>query len=227
MASKLTLWRKAGRFITGVVVLAFFLPFFGVSCQGLDVVTVSGADMVGGCKPGGMIADAEDRASDMGAPKNSISERSGPTLSKVKIEPLAIIALALAFVGFGLAWVRTRGALIGTLVVSLAGIGALAGLYVKVGGEMKDAIMSQLKSKESGSSIGREVAKETDVSSGGRMGLWLAALGMASAGALAAMALREREDSSMAPPGGPPFAAGPGPGPYPGGPGPGPGPYPG
>jgi len=57
--------------------------------------------MVGGCKPGGMIADAEDRASDMGAPKNSISERSGPTLSKVKIEPLAIIALALAFVGFG------------------------------------------------------------------------------------------------------------------------------
>lgn len=212
--SKLTIWRKFGRFITGVVVAVFFLPFFGVSCGGMDVITVSGTDMVGGCRPGGMLSEASDRA----GRADPESAKGEVQVSKVNIEPLAIIAFACAIVGFGLAWVRSRGALVGALVVSLAGIGALIGLYVKVGGEMKDGIAKQMaaKAKAEGVSSGGP-GRDVDVDSGGRMGLWLAFIGFASVAGLAGMALREPErelPKALArppryPPGGPPGPPGP------------------
>ena len=60
-SSKRGLWFKIGRFITGLTIACFFLPFFGVSCVGMDVITVSGADMAAGCKPGGLLAEAADQ----------------------------------------------------------------------------------------------------------------------------------------------------------------------
>lgn len=54
-------WNKLGRVATGLIVLCFFMPFFGVSCDGMDVITISGADMAGGCKPGGLISESKDR----------------------------------------------------------------------------------------------------------------------------------------------------------------------
>jgi hypothetical protein len=200
MANKLTTWRKAGRFITGVVVVAFFLPFFGISCQNVDIVSISGTDMVAGC--------------DLGAEhKDEMDAETSKALEKAPVEPLAIIAFACAFIGFGLAWVRTRGALIGALVVSLAGIGALVGLYVKVGSEIKDSVAemrADIKRKAEG---GGGMSDEVRIESGGRMGLWLAFLAFGSTAALAGMALREREDipraTALPPPGAPPPPPGP------------------
>jgi hypothetical protein len=202
MANKLTTWRKAGRFITGAVVVAFFLPFFGISCQNFDIVAISGTDMVAGC--------------DLGAQhKDDLDPEASKALEKAPVEPLAIIAFACAIIGFGLAWVRSRGALIGALVVSLAGIGALVGLYVKVGGEIRDAVaemQADIKRKTEG---GGRMAEEVRIEAGGRMGLWLAFLAFGSTAALAGMALREREGAVPRatalppPPGAPPPPPGP------------------
>src|SRR5690242_12181341 len=110
MARKRKLWNSIGKYFSAMVIAAFFLPFFGVSCKGVTVITVSGADMVGGCRPGGMMAEAEDQADDMGTP--SRRSRGRGSMSDVKVEnverePLAIVALALIVLGFVAAWVKT------------------------------------------------------------------------------------------------------------------------
>jgi hypothetical protein len=194
MASKLTLWRKIGRFVTGLVVVCFFLPFFGVSCKGFDVVTMSGTDMVAGCKPGGALAEGEGMANDIGG---GDGESKVPS---VDVEPLAIIAFACAVIGFGLAWVKSRGALIGTLVVSIAGLGALGGLYFKVKSNLDDAVKSELDKDDKGgdderpaSTASKKMMEEMDLDVGGRLGLWLTALLLVSVITLTGLALKEKE----------------------------------
>src|SRR4051812_4549657 len=112
--SKRGLWFKFGRFITGLTIACFFLPFFGVSCQGMDLITISGADMVGGCSPGGMLGDAEGQAKGMGGmgKMDSMSSKPEMDVSKAPREPLAIVALLAALAVFGLSWVRTRKAML-------------------------------------------------------------------------------------------------------------------
>ena len=197
--SKRELWHKAGRFITGVAVLCFFLPFFGVSCAGVDIVSISGADMVGGCQPGG--ESMGEGASDL-------------KIEKVAVEPLAIIALVLVVGAAGFAWVRSRKAVIASMVMCIAAIGALAGLYVKVAGELNDAVEEEVKRKETakrdpgmpGSDFDRDVDRITSqIDAGGRMGLWAALLLLIGSVTLAGMALKDRTpEVAAAPPGGPP-----------------------
>src|SRR5688572_4307621 len=93
-------WFKLGRFITGVTIACFFLPFFGVSCEGMDIVHFSGADMAGGCKPGGLITDAQDQKG-MGG---GAEMKADIKIDNVEREPLAIVALGLALVVAGLSW---------------------------------------------------------------------------------------------------------------------------
>lgn len=190
--SKRDLWFKFGRFITGITIACFFLPFFGVSCEGMDVITVSGTDMVGGCKPGGLIADAQDEKQS----HRDVGERSDGDIKidNVEREPLAIIALALALVVAGLSWVRSKGAMIGALALSLACIGALAGLKVKVGGDMDKAISAELDKKNAGSSM----MKETKVEAGSRFGLWLTIGGLLGVAVLTGLALKEKANPDFA-----------------------------
>ncbi len=197
-SSKRELWFKFGRFITGLTIACFFLPFFGVSCEGMDVVNFSGADMVGGCKPGGLIADAAEEKG-MGGP--TMSSQGDIDLGNVEREPLAIAALGLALVVFGLSWVRSRGAMIGAFALSLACIGALAGLYIKVGGDLDTQIDQELKKKSNASS---SMMKDVNVESGSRFGLWLSVAGLLGAAALTGMALKERERYPFAPSAPPP-----------------------
>lgn len=187
--SKRGIWFKFGRFITGVTVICFFLPFFGVSCGGMDVITVSGTDMVGGCKPGGLIADAEEKKKDH--PDNGMSGEI--KIEKVEREPLAIVALLLAIVVFGLSWVRTRGALIAACVVSLACLGALVGLYLKVGGELSDAVDKELEKDPTGS----KMAKEAEIDAGSRYGLWITCLGLIGIAGISGLAWREPEGAEL------------------------------
>jgi hypothetical protein len=149
MASKRKLWNQLGRFATGAVVLCFFMPFFGVSCEGMDIVTVSGADMVGGCRPGGLITEMEDQGAG-----ESPGEGGGELVAKVdkvEREPLAIAAMAAAVALFVLAWVRKQYALIAACLLGLLGVGLLAGLYVKVSGDLDDAVELGMKDKGSDS----------------------------------------------------------------------------
>jgi hypothetical protein len=178
-----------------VVIACFFLPFFGISCESnkgsIDAITISGAQMVGGCKPGGMLADATEHAERNG------SKGSQAQVENVEREPLAVVALLLCVAAFALAWVRKRGALIGVIVVALAGLGAMGGLFVKVSGDLKEAI--EKESKHSGD-LGKEMEKDTKLSSGSRFGFWLVAIGLAGAAALAISELRRRPPPSPVPP---------------------------
>lgn len=191
-SSKRDLWFKFGRFITGVTIACFFLPFFGVSCEGMDVITISGADMVGGCKPGGLIVDAQEQ-------KQKEKDAGGMSDGDIKIEnvdrePLAIVALALALIVAGLSWVRSRGAMIGALALSIACIGALAGLYIKVGGDMDKAISAEVGKKD----IGSTMMKDTKIDSGGRFGLWLTIGGLLGVAVLSGLALKEKHPPDFA-----------------------------
>ena len=198
--SKREIWFKFGRFITGVTIACFFLPFFGVSCEGMDVVNFSGADMVGGCKPGGLIADAQEQKQEKGMGGGDME--GDIKLENVNREPLAIVALGLALLVAGLSWVRSRGAMIGALALSLACIGALAGLYIKVGGDLDKEISAELSKKNAGS----QMMKETKVEAGSRVGLWLTVGGVLGVAVLTGMALKEKEGAGFAPSTPPPTA---------------------
>jgi hypothetical protein len=200
MASKRESWFKGGRFLAGAVVLFFFLPFFGISCNGMDIVKVSGADMVFGCKPGGMIAEMESDP--------SLGEMGGEMkVENVKREPFAILAFALGLAVFGLAWVRKKPALIGAGVLSIAAVGALAGLYVKANAD----IDKEMKAQKPGGDTGAEdmpaidmsdVEQEmkVDVDAGARFGFWLTCLGYLGISVWIVMALRERDGAPTPPP---------------------------
>lgn len=195
--SKRGLWFKFGRFITGITVICFFLPFFGVSCGGMDVITVSGTDMVGGCKPGGLIADAEEKKKEdrarPGGDDLDMDTKGDIKIEKVEREPLAIVALLLAIVVFGLSWVRSRGALIAACVVSLACLGSLVGLYLKVGGELSDAVDKELTKDPMGS----KMAKEAEIDAGSRYGLWITCLGLIGIAGISGLAFREPEGAEL------------------------------
>lgn len=195
-SSKRRLWFKFGRFITGLTIACFFLPFFGVSCEGLEVVTVSGADMAGGCKPGGLIAEAEEKKGRAGGD----DQMGGVTLDEVPREPLAIVALALAVVVFGLSWVRSRGAMLGAAALSVACLGVLIGLYLKVGGQLQRDVDKELGK----SSMGSEMMKKTEVDAGARYGLWATCIGLLGAAVLCGLALKEPEGTEHVPPAPPP-----------------------
>ncbi len=189
-SSKRGLWFKIGRFITGLTIACFFLPFFGVSCEGMDVVTVSGADMVAGCKPGGLLAEAAEEGGKAGGGGMMSGDMALP---KVPIEPLAIVALVLAAGAFGLSWLKTRKGMTGVAVCSVACLGALIGLWIKVGGDMKEHVVGQMAKKDGGGEMGKKVMKETKIDSGSRFGLYLACAGLIGAAALCTLALKEPE----------------------------------
>ena len=104
VAKHLTRWNKVGRFVSGLVIACFFLPFFGISCDGMDVITFSGTDMIGGYKPGGFLTEKDQGASGR---HNDLEMK----VEETPREPLAIAAFTIVLVSFGLAWIRTRGAL--------------------------------------------------------------------------------------------------------------------
>lgn len=209
MASKRATWNKLGKYFSAIVIAAFFLPFFGVSCEGMEVVTVSGADMVGGCKPGGMISEMEKQEGrarrDTGIDENdstggggSMSDSMGAATSNVEREPLAIVALVLIVLGFGAAWVRTRTGLIASLALAIATLGVLVGLWLKVGGDLKEAVDKETLGKADG------MKRDVKIDAGSRYGLWLSGIMLLTIIGFTARALREPENMPDAPPMPPP-----------------------
>ncbi len=182
-APKRTTWSKIGKFISAFVIVCFFLPFFGVSCDGMDVITISGADMVGGCKPGGLIAAAENEGQVTGGTLET-------KIDKVAIEPFAIGALTLVLVVFGLSFVSSKTALRGTLIASILAIGLLVALYLKINGDMTDAVAREQKSMEKSA-----LTSDVKVSTGGRFGLWIVGLGLLSILGLTASAILQKPEA--------------------------------
>ena len=204
MASKRATWNKLGRYFSAIVIAAFFLPFFGVSCEGMEVVTVSGADMVGGCKPGGMISEMEKQEGrsrkrhgmdeDGPSATGSMSDGMGMATTNVEREPLAIVALVLIVLGFGAAWVRTRTGLLASMALAIATIGVLVALWFKVGGALREAVDKETLGK------GEGMKREVKIDAGSRYGLWLSGIMLLTIIGMTARALREPENMPDAPP---------------------------
>lgn len=180
MAAKRSMWSKIGKFVSAFVIVCFFLPFFGVSCDGMDVITISGTDMVGGCKPGGLITAAEEDGKMEGG-------KLATKIDNVSIEPFAIAALALVLIMFGLSFVPSRSAVRSTLIVAVLAVGTLVALYVKIRGEMIEAV-----DKESQSMSKNRMMSDVNVSAGGRFGLWVVGIGLLSVIGMTASAMLER-----------------------------------
>jgi hypothetical protein len=198
MASKKRWWPKIGRYLTGFVVVCFFLPFFGISCsaegQSMDVVKISGADMVFGCKPGGLLAEA--------AQEESGSRHGGHSgggldmkIENVDRELFAVLALGFCVAGFALAWLRSRGALVATMFVALSALGSLGGLYFKVKGNLLDAIDEAAKNDKKGGVLNKD--KDVTIDAGGRFGLWIVAGGLLAVVALTGRELAIKDDPQL------------------------------
>jgi hypothetical protein len=208
--SKRVLWKRFGRISSAVIVACFFLPFFGVSCAGMDMVTASGADMVGGCRPGGLLMDAQDKekARGHGAAMDD-DDSTGGSMSGVDMkidnvdrEPLAIVAMAVCVALLALSFLSTRGALVGCMLLALAGLGSLGGLYVKMTKEISTK-MADLDKKDPGAtdpdsiSLKKKLDKDADVDAGARYGLWIVALGLLGTAVVTGLALREKDQSAV------------------------------
>ena len=164
-AAQRSAWSKIGKFLSAFVIVCFFLPFFGVSCDGMDVITISGTDMVGGCKPGGLIAAAEEDGKVTGGKLET-------KIDNVSVEPFAIGALVMVVVIFGLSFVTSRSALRGTLIAAVLAAGLLIALFVKMNGEITDAVAKETLS------IGKPMKQDVEISAGGRFGLWIVGIGL-------------------------------------------------
>ncbi|HSN25810.1 MAG TPA: hypothetical protein VLT45_05975 [Kofleriaceae bacterium] len=185
-------WKRFGRFSSAVIVACFFLPFFGVSCAGMDMVTASGADMVGGCRPGGLLVEAQDKKGapgEAGADVGSMDVK----IDNVDREPLAIVAMAACVALLALSFLSTRGALVGCFLLALAGLGTIGGLYAKVSKDIH-AKMEDFGKGE----MQKEMTKDKDVDAGSRYGLWMVGLGLIGTAVVTAMALREKDQSADA-----------------------------
>lgn len=102
---------RARRFspaIFGIALIMFFLPWINVSCGGERVATFTGIQLVTGTTI-----------------KNPIENRT----EKVNGEPLAIFALLIVIVGFGLSFLKDKSGTIGSAAVG--GIGAIILLILK------------------------------------------------------------------------------------------------
>lgn len=206
--SKLRLWRRFGKISSAVILACFLLPFFGVSCGGMDMVTASGTDMVGGCRPGGLLMEAQDKekhakhtAEDMGEDADAAPDDMDLKIDNVDREPLAIVALGLCVALLAMAFLRTRGAMLGAMLLSIAALGTLGGLWFKVTKKIDNDI-AELDKKDPGAQDPESVAlrgkldKDMKVDAGSRYGLWLVAFGLLGTAVVTGLALKEREDQS-------------------------------
>jgi hypothetical protein len=205
---KKSLWARFGKALHIAVVVAFFLPFFGISCsdkdmpgESIDIITISTADMTFGCEPGGMISEAKN-SEELGGRDGGGMMGDDMKLEKVKIEPLAILAMLAAVGGVIAAFLlKGRKAVMGSLIATVLCLGAVVGIALKVGGEIDGAITDKMKVDMEKSSMTRD----SKIESGFRMGFWISLVCLAGCAALGVLALKDRETMPDAPPS-PPMA---------------------
>jgi hypothetical protein len=200
---KKSLWARFGKALHIAVVVAFFLPFFGISCsdkdmpgESIDIITISTADMTFGCEPGGMISEAKN-SEELGGRGGGGMMGDDMKLEKVKIEPLAILAMLAAVGGVIAAFLlKGRKAVMGSLIATVLCLGAVVGIALKVGGEIDGAITDKMKVDMEKSSMTRD----SKIESGFRMGFWISLACLAGCAALGVLALKDRETMPDAPP---------------------------
>jgi hypothetical protein len=170
------------------------------------MITASGADMVGGCRPGGMVMEAADQQKqrhhamdgDDGAAATGNMDMD-LKIDKVDREPLAIVAMALCIALLAVSLLRTRGAMLGAMILSIAALATLGGLYGKVKTKINDDI-AEMDKKDPGAqdpeskAFKKKLVKDMEIDAGGRYGLWIVMLGLIGTAVVIGMALKEKDE---------------------------------
>jgi hypothetical protein len=140
----------------GLLVACFLLPFFSITCQGFEVASVSGLKLMTG-------GELEIE----GKPKKG--KDADKPLPKVKSEIFAIVAFAMAAIGFGVSFVKGRQMRIANTALAGACLASLVGLYVMGQGQVDDIKNKMMKPKKEpppgkaknpGEEMGRKMAND-------------------------------------------------------------------
>ncbi|GAB1366127.1 hypothetical protein MASR1M36_09980 [Candidatus Cloacimonadaceae bacterium] len=146
-------------------ILAFFLPFFVVSCQQTELISVKGIQLVTGGEAklamGDMLSTLAEKASEAD-PANSPVQK--PEDQKIDPQPLAIAAFALAIIGLILVLVLPQNLYIIPALLSLAGIICLQVL--------SSGMMSNLSLKDTGLDPSMDISKFIAIKA--KSGFWVA-----------------------------------------------------
>jgi len=150
-----------------IVLIAFLLPFFVVSCQQTELFTMSGLKLVTG-------GEADYSLGDQLSDSTKIAPNM-PDKKSIPSQPLAIAIVAIAFLGIILALVLPRNAFYVPVILSVAGIVCL---FLLKGGILKAVASTDMGNKE-----GIDVSKVFLVKT--KIGFWLANLGFLAAAVMA------------------------------------------
>lgn len=155
-----------------IVILSFLMPFFVVSCQQTELITVKGITLVTG-------GEAKLAMGDMLEGLN-LDQAKKPEDQKIKAQPLAIAALALAVLAIILVLLLPRNLYIIPALISVAGIICLQLL--------KGGMMDAMAMNSSGLDPSIDLSKVLSIKA--KFGFWLANIsfflgaGVAVAGSL-------------------------------------------
>lgn len=150
-----------------IVLIAFLLPFFVVSCQQTELFTMSGLKLVTG-------GEADYSLGDQLSDSTKIAPNM-PDKKSIPSQPLAIAIVAIAFLGIILALVLPRNAFYVPVLLSAAGIVCL---FLLKGGILKAVASTDMGMKE-----GIDISKVFLVKT--KIGFWLANLGFLAAALIA------------------------------------------
>lgn len=147
------------------VIAAFFLPFFVVSCQQTELISVKGIQLVTGGEAklamGDMLSTLAEKASETDP---TISPVQKPDDQKIDPQPMAIVAFALAIIGLILVLVLPPKLYLVPALISLAGIICLQVL--------SSGMMGNLSLKNTGLDPSMDISKFISIKA--KSGFWIA-----------------------------------------------------
>ncbi len=183
-----------------IALLAFILPWAAVSCQGADVATASGIEMMQGRMAPNPDFEREigDRFGGGGLMDGSADVSSDPPM-ELGVNPFAIAAAIVVLAGLGLSFVGpSKTAMRNTLITSVLGIALALGAFWM----FREGVFNSVREDGAGQNVGGQGGGGFDMAESQfldsmvqhRYGLWInigALVVAAGAGGLVLLARRE------------------------------------
>jgi len=147
---------KLSAILYAIVIVAFFMPFFVVSCEKTELVTLKGIQLVTG-------GEAEVEMAEMLSALGNKNKDNNQT-QKIKAQPLAIAVFAFAIITFVFVLIFPRKLYYIPALLSLAGVFMLQIL--------RSSMVGVLSKADTGMNIGMDISKMLTLHA--KSGFWLA-----------------------------------------------------
>ncbi len=147
---------KISAVLYAIVILAFFMPFFVVSCEKTELVSIKGIQLVTG---GEAKIEIAEMLSAMGNKSKDDNQKQ-----KIKAQPMAIAVFALAILTFIIVLVLPRKLYFLPVLLSLAGV-----LLLQI---LRGSMLNVLTQTDTGMNLGVDMSKMLSLQA--KSGFWLA-----------------------------------------------------